>query len=785
LLVPIVAHAENYSFAVKGGVSLGSYEAGLLWTYIEQLRLRKENMNTFTGASAGSINALVAALRYCEQSDATDINDNLFRQTWDIGIDALLADNKSDGRFLDFVEDIANAVSKDQDGHSGKDRGGLFDRSALLGSLRKVEARIGQGKFREGCEVKLGIAVTKFVPDTYDVNGINVKNQRYVIPFIIKVVEGRLRFFNSHLFNDQERHRQRLNDIDRFIFLPEIKGEISRFDIYRAVMASSAFPIAFPPVTMAYCVARNANLASVSELCPQGYFYEESVFIDGGSFDNAPIGAAQRIAGQLPCTGARSSDCILGDDSDHTLVYINPGRIRERSEQASEGEASNHGPAEISGLTDYISIAGHIVDYGMSAELYRSLAEQRNSKGRLLSSSRFYPLVGDYAEHFGAFFDKAYRLFDYYVGVYDGIVNITRLDCLGNANQDECLSRQLRENLKHFDIENSDGVVMFPLLAAKEFAAYRELPSWAWLFEPVEILVSQLTVLRGMKTDRGKLVDIFLSLDRCNPRRELCGKNIKVQSFGHFLSSLTEIDRYQHMTQQMAASPNHWSHSLMDRMLKRSIEVERLKLNYLRDQKSQQNTFEDKERQQTQQYVVSGLEVLSLYGQSFFKRHSLGYWPASTSDDSCVLMFGGWSCLIPDEIGMHTDSVGGYLSWRYQFPGFFSRQSFDIGVDPVHFAIDTDDYASAEILMRYESYNIFITSIGIGAKLFRTIGTKDRFVNDQYAGITGKLGLFSDKIKISGSYRLFMQESDFRQRIEMTVGVTDVKGISRILFGFF
>lgn len=56
-----------YSITISGGLSLGSYEAGMNWVFVEWLRHKRENgkahLTGVTGASAGAINALFSAIR--------------------------------------------------------------------------------------------------------------------------------------------------------------------------------------------------------------------------------------------------------------------------------------------------------------------------------------------------------------------------------------------------------------------------------------------------------------------------------------------------------------------------------------------------------------------------------------------------------------------------------------------------------------------------------------------------------------------------------------------------
>ena len=98
---------EGYALTLSGGVSLGSYEAGLNWTLVrlfrddprlrEVLVRRRPRLVGVTGASAGSINAMLVAALSCE-TDASaarsSIDDNLLRSAWlEVGLDSLLPED--------------------------------------------------------------------------------------------------------------------------------------------------------------------------------------------------------------------------------------------------------------------------------------------------------------------------------------------------------------------------------------------------------------------------------------------------------------------------------------------------------------------------------------------------------------------------------------------------------------------------------------------------------------------------------------------------------------------
>ena len=104
-----------YSLTISGGISLGVYEAGLNWVIIEQLRNgrlsgdKMVRLLAITGASAGAINTLIAALRYCEvKSSPSTVEDNLFNKTWrTIGVEGLLPNKETDyGKYQKYAESI-------------------------------------------------------------------------------------------------------------------------------------------------------------------------------------------------------------------------------------------------------------------------------------------------------------------------------------------------------------------------------------------------------------------------------------------------------------------------------------------------------------------------------------------------------------------------------------------------------------------------------------------------------------------------------------------------------
>ncbi len=181
-LLTLSLHAErekvNISMVISGGVSLGAYEAGYNWAMIKMLHKVRKNgklvephLRSITGASAGSINALLSAMYWCQKDSAplNNVDDNLFYETWvNLGIEDLLIKSK----------DLENKNS-------------LFTRKSLEEKGEIIIDHLKKPIFRKNCEVPLGVSVTKVTPIVEEISGIKVKNQNFSVPLVFKEKNGK------------------------------------------------------------------------------------------------------------------------------------------------------------------------------------------------------------------------------------------------------------------------------------------------------------------------------------------------------------------------------------------------------------------------------------------------------------------------------------------------------------------------------------------------------------------------------------------------------------------
>ena len=279
-------HAERIkvdsSMVISGGVSLGAYEAGYNWALIKMITTVKETsaevdpeLRSIAGASAGSINALLSAMYWCQKESVplrNHVDDNLFYETWvNLGI-----------------EDLA-IKGKDSENMSS-----LFTQKGLRKKGDKIIEHLKKPIFKKNCEVPLGVAVTKATPIVETISGIKVKNQNFSVPLTFKEKNGQGIVENKVL----------PPSTDFYISIPGIEKD--RKKVINLLLASGAFPGAFQQVKLEYKYKDKV---------------QSHYFVDGGLYDNVPLDLA-----------------ISLDDRASTFFFMDPSNVRKEITQVKEEE---------------------------------------------------------------------------------------------------------------------------------------------------------------------------------------------------------------------------------------------------------------------------------------------------------------------------------------------------------------------------------------------------------------------------------------------------------------
>lgn len=325
---------SRFSIAISGGASKGAYEAGLNWSAIKILS-EAQNLKTLTGgeflpreavsitgASAGGINTLLSGLSWCSLAEkdggiSNRIDANVFRDIWlRIDIDTLLPKRADSPRYL--ADDA------------------VLSRKDFLDAAAELRDKWSKPHFRKDCRIPLGLTVTKIEPEGLNVGEVEVQNQRFYIPFELRVMND-----NSIKFFFDPADYPKVAD-SAMILMPQSNNaqpySIDNKYILDAAFTSSAFPMAFGRKRLQYCrlVSQEISMKTESQksslqeptatkadtelVCADGYELAEAEFADGGLFDNLPIGVARTLA--------ESNKRVAKDLSPVNYIYIDPNRTR-------------------------------------------------------------------------------------------------------------------------------------------------------------------------------------------------------------------------------------------------------------------------------------------------------------------------------------------------------------------------------------------------------------------------------------------------------------------------
>lgn len=387
-LFAIPAHAVSYeipqrfAFAISGGASLGAYEAGLNWALLTimkdleqdrpalQGQYRPTEISSVAGASAGGINTLLAGMLYCSRDAkngglTNNSDDNIFRYVW-------------------FLPDINDLLPPDKDSDIYSDQDAVLSRYSLLKAADYLQEKWNAPVFHKDCKVPLGITVTRVDPAIINIGEVEVRNQRFSIPF-----EFRAQKDGTGRFAFNPRDYQIANDYS-MILLPSKKDAEGYFiedeDIANAILASSAFPIAFGRKRLEYCrlkaeykeeLTGRSTIIDNSQsgsLCPDGYEMVRAEFADGGLFDNIPLGLTRQLA-EESTTGKYGALPV-------TYIYIDPDRTRfQQPEKSQTNPCYQANPPEACeqmefGLESESQLLFGALGTARKYELYRELSSE-------------------------------------------------------------------------------------------------------------------------------------------------------------------------------------------------------------------------------------------------------------------------------------------------------------------------------------------------------------------------------------------------------------------------
>ncbi|MEM5498422.1 patatin-like phospholipase family protein [Paraglaciecola mesophila] len=279
------------AIAISGAVSLGSYEAGTMYEIINAIKLHNESnpsdqrikIDVMTGASAGGMTAaLIAQKLLYESNSLTGALTNVGYLAWvkKVHIDGLLTTHDNDNENTSilssgFVDSIA--------------------RNLILGRYESTSIPSKVPHPASATTIKLGLALS-------NLNGVD-----YARDIFTATHDG--------LTGDkfiETRHQDRLT-----LTLGENDDNQNTWQkIADTSRACGAFPFAFSPVALFRRFEESdyqgRGAEDFSAVKPDGKF----TYIDGGAFNNYPLGMARELA--------KSNDKDPLDYAKRFYFYISP-----------------------------------------------------------------------------------------------------------------------------------------------------------------------------------------------------------------------------------------------------------------------------------------------------------------------------------------------------------------------------------------------------------------------------------------------------------------------------
>jgi predicted acylesterase/phospholipase RssA len=343
---------------LSGGVSRGAYEAGYATELVQWLQRNRDKyiLKGVAGTSAGAINAMVTAIDYCRASESEGSSGYA---TW-IPI----------GWFQLFDE---SRVEQDA----------VFNHGWLRPHSLRV-LRQYSGDFREDCDVDVITGVTRSGEWSSSTQvGPSVGSNEDLVNFVGWTVrasgEGTLAV---HPLEGQE-----YEEVGALTLPPDDGRTVSYGEVSNALIASAAFPIAFPPVNLAYCPVGSGN--GCNRRTPlRGSFY------DGGVFENTPLRAL------VPS--------IVAEEREPLVVVVN---LYDR--KIPKGEQ------QMLLFEDMMGLAYGWLSYARKRGYLSAVEELANAGVDVQTARHRLPLASGYLSSFFGFFDRKFRMVDHALGAWN------------------------------------------------------------------------------------------------------------------------------------------------------------------------------------------------------------------------------------------------------------------------------------------------------------------------------------------------------------------------------
>jgi hypothetical protein len=424
-------------FSVSGAASLGTYQSGATWAVLRFLQLANADstlrppgrrnvryeLGALSGTSAGNVNALISALEWCRHEPVRPEN-SLFAQLWlDVGLGQL---------------NPANNAPPKSSALSVNTAAGLLSRTFFATLWDTITTSMRRPLWDPNCNLPIGVTLTRILPALYALqrtpsdSALTAATQRFVTRWRVEsdsAARGAAattislrpprtpndgRSFGAEYLIDAAADASGRDTVDRSI-------------VFQAVQASASVPLIWaavplPTPTDSNWAARTARKAS-GQPAPPAKPADYALFVDGGVFDSDPMSLAVDLWNAEP-------PAVPAEDVHPMLIRIDPSDLRgllllEAEASAAAAAPTSQPPA--AGLEPVFALMGGFVPSARQYEMQslgRALALHASDprSPRIVHTTRAYHTTAEYFSSFAGFLGRPFRDYDFYLGIYDGLL---------------------------------------------------------------------------------------------------------------------------------------------------------------------------------------------------------------------------------------------------------------------------------------------------------------------------------------------------------------------------
>jgi len=300
----------------------------------------------------------------------------------------------------------------------------IFTRAPLERAVEELR-RVYLAGLPEDCDVVVGVSTTRTHALPVRLHG-GLRLPRLSEKFAVRI-RGRGDGMPPHVENYVDPSRRYPQALVPLVDDATQAGASANFSRLAALIyASSAFPVAFAPQRLGYCMARPGHREDLQ--CR--HQRHSALFADGGILDNNPLRLAHRLVrgGLRRDANGRAFWRNPGARTDTAppyrglvYTYVDPDTDAYPSPRAAESAEEQ----EMLGLL--AQLLGEFVETARSQELYDLAEASPALMDRLMLTYRHYPTASGLLGAFLGFFERELRRFDFYLGMYDAYAQTAQM----------------------------------------------------------------------------------------------------------------------------------------------------------------------------------------------------------------------------------------------------------------------------------------------------------------------------------------------------------------------